>query len=223
MKTASPNCAPRSIAPPAANCSTRSSSTRSSTRSCGARPRWNPAPPRSAPFPTSRSPDRSGRRRAAPPRIRRRSGTPKPSPISDTVIFVAPPDREARLESRAPVIVKPAAEPVRQGAGRRQRSRSPADVARPGRATPDGGAQLGRRKHRIARPADARRHHRSRPRHGAARGRNAALGRRRPVRARQAFRRRGRLRAPALPDQCDPHADASGSMRRWRWCPTASP
>ncbi|MBX9651090.1 MAG: M23 family metallopeptidase [Xanthobacteraceae bacterium] len=34
------------------------------------------------------------------------SGTPKPSPISDTVIFVAPPDREARLESRSPVIVK---------------------------------------------------------------------------------------------------------------------
>ena len=34
------------------------------------------------------------------------SGTPKPSPISDTVIFVAPPDREARLESRAPVQVK---------------------------------------------------------------------------------------------------------------------
>src|SRR3982075_2949563 len=30
------------------------------------------------------------------------SGTPKPSPISDTVIFLAPPDREARLESRAP-------------------------------------------------------------------------------------------------------------------------
>lgn len=35
------------------------------------------------------------------------SGTPKPSPISDTVIFVAPPDREARLESRAPVSVNP--------------------------------------------------------------------------------------------------------------------
>ena len=35
------------------------------------------------------------------------SGTPKPSPISDTVIFVAPPDREARLESRAPVVVTP--------------------------------------------------------------------------------------------------------------------
>ena len=32
------------------------------------------------------------------------SGTPKPSPISDTVIFVAPPDREARLESRAPAV-----------------------------------------------------------------------------------------------------------------------
>src|SRR6202012_1301186 len=31
---------------------------------------------------------------------------PKPSPISDTVIFVAPPDREARLESRAPIVAK---------------------------------------------------------------------------------------------------------------------
>jgi murein DD-endopeptidase MepM/ murein hydrolase activator NlpD len=35
------------------------------------------------------------------------SGTPKPNPISDTVIFVAPPDREARLESRAPVLSGP--------------------------------------------------------------------------------------------------------------------
>jgi murein DD-endopeptidase MepM/ murein hydrolase activator NlpD len=34
------------------------------------------------------------------------SGPPKPSPISDTVIFVAPPDREARLESRTPIIAK---------------------------------------------------------------------------------------------------------------------
>jgi murein DD-endopeptidase MepM/ murein hydrolase activator NlpD len=33
--------------------------------------------------------------------------TPKPSPISDTVIFVAPPDREARLESRTPPMVTP--------------------------------------------------------------------------------------------------------------------
>src|SRR5476651_1001265 len=37
------------------------------------------------------------------------SGTPKPSPISDTVIFVAPPDREARLESRTVAVA--AAEP----------------------------------------------------------------------------------------------------------------
>jgi murein DD-endopeptidase MepM/ murein hydrolase activator NlpD len=35
------------------------------------------------------------------------SGPPKPSPISDTVIFVAPPDREARLESRAPIVPNP--------------------------------------------------------------------------------------------------------------------
>ncbi|HWX61068.1 M23 family metallopeptidase [Bradyrhizobium sp.] len=34
---------------------------------------------------------------------------PKPSPISDTVIFVAPPAREARLESRAPVLSAPPA------------------------------------------------------------------------------------------------------------------
>jgi murein DD-endopeptidase MepM/ murein hydrolase activator NlpD len=32
---------------------------------------------------------------------------PKPSPISDTVIFVAPPDREARLQSRAPAVTGP--------------------------------------------------------------------------------------------------------------------
>jgi len=37
------------------------------------------------------------------------SGTPKPNPISDTVIFVAPPDREARLESRAPILAGPPA------------------------------------------------------------------------------------------------------------------
>jgi hypothetical protein len=36
------------------------------------------------------------------------AATPKPSPISDTVIFVAPPDREARLESRTPVVNNPA-------------------------------------------------------------------------------------------------------------------
>jgi murein DD-endopeptidase MepM/ murein hydrolase activator NlpD len=35
------------------------------------------------------------------------ASTPKPSPISNTVIFVAPPDREARLESRAPIIAGP--------------------------------------------------------------------------------------------------------------------
>src|ERR1700710_784994 len=39
---------------------------------------------------------------SAPP-----AGIPKPSPISDTVICVAPPDREARLESRAPLNTNP--------------------------------------------------------------------------------------------------------------------
>jgi murein DD-endopeptidase MepM/ murein hydrolase activator NlpD len=43
--------------------------------------------------------------------------TPKPSPISDTVIFVAPPDREARLESRAPATVTPQAKQLAKGQG----------------------------------------------------------------------------------------------------------
>jgi murein DD-endopeptidase MepM/ murein hydrolase activator NlpD len=51
---------------------------------------------------STRSPARGAAATEAAP-----SGTPKPSPISDTVIFVAPPDREARLESRAPVVAAP--------------------------------------------------------------------------------------------------------------------
>lgn len=38
------------------------------------------------------------------------SGAPKPSPIGDTVTFIAPPDREARLESRAPAAALPRTE-----------------------------------------------------------------------------------------------------------------
>lgn len=45
--------------------------------------------------------------RSAPQRGDAGQSTPKPSPISDTVIFVAPPDREARLESRAPTVAAP--------------------------------------------------------------------------------------------------------------------
>lgn len=45
--------------------------------------------------------------RAVPQRGDSSQATPKPSPISDTVIFVAPPDREARLESRAPNVAAP--------------------------------------------------------------------------------------------------------------------
>src|SRR5260370_31059668 len=35
------------------------------------------------------------------------AATPNPSPISDTVIFLAPPDREALLHSRAPLLTSP--------------------------------------------------------------------------------------------------------------------
>jgi murein DD-endopeptidase MepM/ murein hydrolase activator NlpD len=54
-------------------------------------------------------PDVTGSIRPAPQRNSSdaATSTPKPSPISDTVIFVAPPDREARLESRTPIIAIP--------------------------------------------------------------------------------------------------------------------
>jgi murein DD-endopeptidase MepM/ murein hydrolase activator NlpD len=57
-------------------------------------------------------PDVTGSVRATPPQRGSDSGsstqgTPNPSPISDTVIFVAPPDREARLESRTPILSGP--------------------------------------------------------------------------------------------------------------------
>ncbi|MBV8925005.1 MAG: peptidoglycan DD-metalloendopeptidase family protein [Bradyrhizobium sp.] len=45
------------------------------------------------------------------------TGTPKPNPISDTVTFVAPPDREARLESRAPIRAAPPPSPFAQNQG----------------------------------------------------------------------------------------------------------
>ncbi len=38
--------------------------------------------------------------RIAPPTMLPAEKTPRPSPINDTIIFVAPPDREARLQSR---------------------------------------------------------------------------------------------------------------------------
>lgn len=45
------------------------------------------------------------------------ASTPKPSPISDTVIFAAPPDREARLESRTPMFASAQANPSAKLAG----------------------------------------------------------------------------------------------------------
>lgn len=45
------------------------------------------------------------------------AGTPKPSPINDTVIFVAPPDREARLESRTPIVRGPQPNQFAKGQG----------------------------------------------------------------------------------------------------------
>ena len=151
---------------------------------------------------------------AAPPRMRPSSGTPKPSPISDTVIFVAPPDREARLESRAPMVVK--AQPNQfakvQGVDnvlvRLQTSLD--QVERRQMAA----LSFGRRQHGIARPPDARRVHRSRPRHGATGSGNAALRHRRPLRSGQACGQCRRVRAPALPDQYHPRPGRASQPRR---------
>lgn len=49
------------------------------------------------------------------PRASLTDGTPKPSPISDTVIFVAPPDREARLESRTTAAPQQTAQLAKSG------------------------------------------------------------------------------------------------------------
>ena len=137
------------------------------------------------------------------------SGTPKPSPISDTVIFVAPPDREARLELRAPAAVKAQPNQFAKVQGfdnvlvRLQTSLD--SVERRQMAA----LERGRGQHGIARTPDARRVHRSRARHGASRSGNAALRHGRPVRAGEAFRRCRRVRTPALPDQHHPYPDAA--------------
>jgi len=150
------------------------------------------------------------------------SGTPKPSPISDTVIFVAPPDREARLESRAPVIAK-----VQRTSLPRCRVSTMCWSACSLRSTRSRAARW--RRSRRSKTAwksrnapDARRHHRSRPRHGAAGSRHPALRRRRPLRSGKTAPRRRRLRNASSTASTPPAPRSSGSTARWRWCPIAS-
>ena len=47
----------------------------------------------------------------------RAMGRPKPSPISDTAIFPAPPGRQARLQSRVPIAVSPPPQELAEGGG----------------------------------------------------------------------------------------------------------
>ena len=90
----------RSTASPAVRCWTRSNSSRSSISWSAARRRWSSA--------LQHDVDRAIRDHrldqdaAARPPVEYRSAAPKPSPISDKVIFTSPPDREARLELRTP-------------------------------------------------------------------------------------------------------------------------
>ena len=131
---------------------------------------------------------------AEPPRRR----TPKPSPISDTVIFTAPPDREARLESRE---LPAAARRCRAAPSRRSRRRgragAAASLARPRRGAADRDAQHARGALRRQGQAHARRAGRSR--HGCRESRP-----RRPAGVGGPFvpvtlpQGRRRVRAPAL-------------------------
>ena len=102
------------------------------------------------------------------------SGTPKPSPISDTVIFVAPPDREARLELRTPIIVAPPQNQFAKVQGfdnvlvRLQTSLDQVERRQMAALSSVEDSM------EFPRPPHARRDQRSRARHGAAGSRHAA-------------------------------------------------
>ena len=132
--------------PPAVSCSTRSSSTRSSTRSCGRQTAPKFRATALGPFPTY------GHRIDS-----RSAGTwrcqPDPTQVRQNPRDQRHRDLRGTTGSRGTagvahaVLVSPARNQFAKNAGRRQRSRSAADVARPGRASSDGGAQLGRGRH----------------------------------------------------------------------------
>ena len=125
---------------------------------------------------------------------------PKPSPISDTVIFVAPPDREARLESRAPIGANTQSSQFAKIQGvdnvmvRLQTSLDKVESRQMAalNAVEDG--------MEFTRTPNARRLHRSRPRHGATGGGDASRRHGRPLRPAEACGRRRGVRAPALPN-----------------------
>ena len=180
---------------------------------CGARRRWSRAPRRSPPCPTRASPARS-RRRPAPMIPIRGHGRPKPSPISDTVIFTraARPRSAARIPRGAAAPAAAIAYRARDRRRHRRHAGAAADLARPRRAAAD------QQRSTPSRSA-------STPRPSRIRGVLADLGLdvrkatqrggRRSVRAADRLRgERQRVRAPALPHQsrprpgrpADPHA-----------------
>ena len=132
------------------------------------------------------------------------SGMPKPSPINDTVIFVAPPDREARLESRTPPVVNPQPNQFAKIQGvdnvlvRLQTSLDQVERRQMAAlsSVEDSMESRVRRMRGVI--------HRPRPRHGATGSRDAARGHGRPVRSGQASRRCRPVRAPALSHQHHP-------------------
>ena len=140
--------------------------------------------------------NRAPRARAAEP--------PKPSPISDTVIYVAPPDREARLQSREMPAVATRLAAGGEAGGLSGVLARVSGRARPDRATAERGAYRHRGAGRQQGAPLAQRAERSRRgdrRPTESRGR-------RPVRAAPpAQAGRQRLRPPALPYQSRARAD----------------
>ena len=152
-----------------------------------------------------------------------RPATPKPSPISDTVIFVAPPDREARLESRAPIVIKPPPNQFAKVQGvdnvlvRLQTSLDQVESRQMAalNSVEDGMESRVRRMRGVITDLglDMAQLEAATPRarHGRSVHSGQAFGRRRPVRARSSIA------------STSPAPRWTASTARWRWCPIASP
>ena len=121
---------------------------------------------------------------------------PKPSPISDTIILVPPPEREARRVAHAVQFRRPARH-VNPGR-HRGRARAPAGFARPLRGRPGQEPQRARGELRHQGTADAQCAGRSRTRCRQDRAAASGARERRPVRAGQRAERFG-LRPATVP------------------------
>ena len=159
--------------------------------------------------------------RIAPPGATPAKSRPRPSPINDTVIFVAPPDREARLQSRElPAAATRIAERTTAGGLNGMLARISLSLDKVEQRQAATLTDLEERIDTKSTP-DAQRAGRSRNRSWPRIGRRAS---RRAICSGQAAAiRRQRLRTSALPHQCRPRADRPLHATHWSPCQSASP